>query len=94
MGSGVSADTRTVSDVSVGTRKHALQVRVREAVHTCTARGTSMDYVKAMQRMRMAGVPVGSKDDHHAFMEAVEHAAVVCARRLTASILGRLVPAL
>ena len=44
--------------------------------------------------MQLAGVAIGSKYDHHAFMESVEHSAVVCARQLTALALAATDPVL
>ncbi len=44
--------------------------------------------------MQLAGIPLGTKYDHHAFMELVEHLAVLCSTQLTADKLGQLTPSL
>jgi hypothetical protein len=80
--------------VSANASQFALEVRVREAVHIAATGGTSADFVAATQRFRLAGVPMGTKYDHHAFMEEVEHLAVVCCRDLVAATVGQIIPSL
>ena len=80
--------------ISADDKRRALVVRVREAVYTCAAGGTSTDYIGAIHRMQMAGLKLGSKYDHHSFLTLVEHLAVVCCRELTGRSLMELVPSL
>jgi len=85
----VSAGASSPASRSSGASLAALAARVREAVHVCSMGGTSIDYAKAIRRMQLAGVSLGTKYSHHGFMELVEHSAVVCCRHLTAVALSR-----
>ena len=44
--------------------------------------------------MQMAGVALGSKYDHHSFLQLVEHCAALCCRQLAAEALGAEIPSL
>ena len=71
-----------------------MTVRVREAVHVCANGGTTADYANAIHRMQMAGLELGTKYDHHSFLELVEHLAAICCRCLTAREIEEVIPAM
>ena len=86
---GVSASARSHDKA-----QHAMTVRVREAVHVCANGGTTADYANAIHRMQMAGLELGTKYDHHSFLELVEHLAAICCRCLTAREIEEVIPAM
>ena len=48
----------------------------------CARGGTAKEYRDAVRRAALAGVPIGTKYNHHSFVDLVEHLAVVCCRDL------------
>ena len=92
-------DPSEAEGVSASARSHdkaqlAMTVRVREAVHVCANGGTTADYANAIHRMQMAGLELGTKYDHHSFLELVEHLAAICCRCLTAREIEEVIPAM
>ena len=86
------APDRRTSGVSADVRRQALLVRVREAVDN-SAWGLPLSaYIAAVQRLEMAGVRLGSKYNHHAFTEEVEHMAYVSCLAVSAFELNQLTP--
>ena len=87
-------ESNAASGVSADARRLGLTVRVREAIHVCARGGTAKDYRDAIRRAALAGVPVGTKYNHHSFMDLVEHLAVVCCRDLLGDALRQPLPGL
>ena len=48
----------------------------------CAMGGTEKEYRDAIRRAGLAGVPIGTKYNHHWFVDLVEHLAVMCCRDL------------
>ena len=84
----------SASGVSADARRLGLTVRVREALYVCARGGTAREYRDAIRRAALAGVAVGTKYNHHSFMDLVEHLSVVCCRDLLANQLCQLLPGL
>ena len=80
------------SGVSADARRQALLVRVREAVHQCAWGRACKTYVQAVERMEMVGVRLGTKYNHHAFLERVEHMSYVSCQAFAAIELNQLTP--
>ena len=59
-------------------------MRVREAVHQCAWGHAWNAYVTAVERMEMAGGRLGTKYNHHSFLERVEHMSYVSCQALAA----------
>ena len=87
-------ESNAASGVSADARRLGLTVRVREAIHVCARGGTAKDYRDAIRRAALAGVPAGTKYNHHSFMDLVEHLAVVCCRDLLGDALRQPLPGL
>ena len=88
------AQPAAASGVSADARRLGLTVRVREALYVCARGGTAREYQDAIRRAALAGVAVGTKYNHHSFMDLVEHLSVVCCRDLLANQLCQLLPGL
>ena len=65
---------------------------MREVLHLAGRGGTASNYAGVISRVRLSGLPVGTKYDSREFMEKVQHMGAICSMELLAHELAEVIP--